>query len=150
MRKSDLPVIEILKEQQRNIEGFTSYEDFILTYEKLSEIVFMPSLYSDWVKALSSVNAIYVITDTENGKLYIGSSYGNDGLFGRWTDYAKTKHGGNERLKELLKKYPQRYKKFQYSILQLLPKNITVEMAVDAENKWKEKLCTREYGYNDN
>lgn len=150
MRKSDLPVIEILKEQQRNIESFTSYENFILTYEKLNEIVLMPSLYSDWVNALSSVNAIYVITDTENGKLYIGSSYGNDGLFGRWTDYAKTKHGGNERLKELLKKYPQRYKKFQYSILQLLPKNITVEMAVDSENKWKEKLCTREYGYNDN
>lgn len=150
MRKSDLPVIEILKEQQRNIESFTSYDDFILTYEKLSEIVLMPSLYSDWVKALSSVNAIYVITDTENGKLYIGSSYGNDGLFGRWTYYAKTKHGGNERLKELLEKYPQRYKKFQYSILQLLPKNITVEMAVDAENKWKEKLCTREHGYNDN
>lgn len=150
IRKSDLPVIEILKEQQRNIESFTSYENFILTYEKLNEIVLMPSLYSDWVNALSAVNAIYVITDTENGKLYIGSSYGNDGLLGRWTEYAKTKHGGNKKLEELMKKNPQQYKKFQYSILQLLPKNITSEMAVDAENKWKEKLCTREHGYNDN
>lgn len=150
IRKSDLPIIEMLKEQQRNIESFTSYENFILTYEKLNEIVLMPSLYSDWVNALSLVNAIYVITDTENGKLYVGSSYGNDGLLGRWTEYAKTKHGGNKKLEELLKKYPQQYKKFQYSILQLLPKNITSEMAVDAENKWKEKLCTREHGYNDN
>lgn len=150
IRKSDLPVIEILKERQRNIESFTSYENFILTYEKLNEIVLMPSLYSDWVNALSSVNAIYVITDTENGKLYIGSSYGNDGLLGRWSNYAKTKHGGNELLIKLLEKYPQRYKKFQYSILQLLPKNIASEMAVDAESKWKEKLCTREHGYNDN
>ena len=150
IRKSDLPVIEILKEQQRNIESFTSYENFILTYEKLNEIVLMPRLYSDWVNALSAINAIYVITDTENGKLYIGSAYGNDGLFGRWTDYAKTKHGGNKKLIKLLEEYPQRYKKFQYSILQILSKNITSEMVFEAEEKWKNKLCTREHGYNDN
>lgn len=150
IRKSDLPVIEILKEQQRNIESFTSYENFILTYEKLNEIMLMPRLYSDWVNALSAINAIYVITDTENGKLYIGSAYGNDGLFGRWTDYVKTKHGGNKKLIKLLEEYPQRYKKFQYSILQILSKNITSEMAVEAEEKWKNKLCTREHGYNDN
>lgn len=150
IRKSDLTVIEILKEQQRNIERFTSYENFILTYEKLNEIMLMPRLYSDWVNALSAINAIYVITDTENGKLYIGSAYGNDGLLGRWTDYAKTKHGGNKKLIKLLEEYPQRYKKFQYSILQILSKNITSEMAVEAEEKWKNKLCTREHGYNDN
>lgn len=150
IRKSDLPILEILKEAKRNVESFTSYENFILSFDKLNEIVLMPSLYSDWINALSVVNAIYVITDTEDGKLYIGSSYGNDGLLGRWTDYAKTKHGDNELLKKLLEKYPQRYKKFQYSILQLLPKDITSKMAVDAETKWKEKLCTRKHGYNDN
>lgn len=150
VRKSNLPVIEILKEYQRNIENFTSYEDLILSFEELNEIVFMSSLYSDWVNALSTINAIYVITDTENGKLYIGSSYGSNGLLGRWTDYAKTKHGGNERLIKLLEEHPQRYRKFQYSILQLLPKSITMEMAVEAECKWKDKLCTRKYGYNHN
>ncbi|MBD5144970.1 MAG: GIY-YIG nuclease family protein [Ruminococcus sp.] len=151
LRKSDLPIIEILKEQQRNIESFTSYENVKLTFDKLSEIVLMPSVYADWINALSAINAIYVITNTADGKLYVGSSYGwTDGLLGRWSNYAKTKHGGNERLKDVLKENPQLYKKFQYSILQLLPKSITQEMAVAAETKWKEKLCTRKHGYNDN
>lgn len=151
IRKSDLPVIEILKEQQRNIESFTSYENVNLPFDKLNEIVLMPSIYADWINALSAINAIYVITNTENGKLYVGSSYGwTDGLLGRWSNYAKTKHGGNELLIKLLEECPQRYKEFQYSILQILPKSITQEMAVDAENKWKEKLCTRKHGYNKN
>ncbi len=36
-----------------------------------------------WESALSTVNAVYLIVDRENGRKYVGSAYGKGGLLGR-------------------------------------------------------------------
>ena len=45
-----------------------------------------PAIYENWYTALSSVNAIYLISDLEDGQLYVGSAYNKDGLLGRWRE----------------------------------------------------------------
>ena len=100
--------------------------------------------YESWHTALSSVNAVYLIVDRENGRQYVGSAYGKGGLLGRWTDYVDSLHGGNKLMKELLCDYPERYTHFQFSILQLLPKAVTPEEVIHTETLWKQKLLTYE------
>lgn len=111
-----------------------------------------PDFYKDWVGALSSTYAIYLITDTVSGKQYVGSASGQDGLYGRWSYYVHSKHGGNIKMEELLKLHPERYHKFQFSVLQLLPKSSSIgKTSVEsAERLWKQKLNTIKFGLNDN
>lgn len=124
--------------------AFSGYENFILNYDELKEIVKDPTAYESWHTALSSVNAIYLIVDRENGRQYVGSAYGKDGLLGRWAHYVNSLHGDNKLMKELLCNYPQRYKYFQFSILQLLPKTVNPDDAIHTETLWKKKLMTYE------
>lgn len=141
---------EVLAIQAEKKYPFTNYEDIILPYAKLKEIIYEPILYSDWHTALSAVKGIYLITDTITGKQYVGSAYGDNGILGRWTEYVETKHGGNKKLRELLKEDSNRYKSFRFSILQVLPKAITDDGVIAIENRYKDKLLTREFGLNDN
>lgn len=51
---------------------------------------------------------------------------------------------------ELLKAYPERYHRFQFSVLQILPKTLTNDSVISIENLYKKKLMTIEFGLNDN
>ena len=76
----------------------------------------------EWANRLSSVAGIYLITDTKTGKHYVGSASGEvGGIWGRWSQYAKTKHGGNVQLKKLIEQDPDYCRNFQYSILEVFP-----------------------------
>ena len=132
--------------------SFLGYEKVILKFNELKEIIDEPALYSDWHTALSSVKGIYLITDTDNKKLYVGSAYNENGILGRWKEYIETKDGGNKKLRELLKENPNGYEAFQFSILHVLPKAISDDEVINIENRYKDKLLTREekFGLNDN
>ena len=130
----------------------TDFENIRLSFDELESIVLAPDFYSEWVGALSTTYAIYLITDTKTGKQYVGSASGKNGLYGRWSNYVDTKHGGNKKIQLLLKRYPERYHKFQFSILQILPKSVTVDSTgiEKVEKLWKKKLKSIEFGLNDN
>ena len=136
---NEKPIVAI-----RDKKIFSGYENAILTYEELREIVQDPTAYESWHTALSTVNAVYLIVDQENGRKYVGSAYGKGGLLGRWTHYVKSLHGDNKLMKELLCDYPDRYTHFQFSILQLLPKAVTPDEVIQTETLWKKKLLTYE------
>ncbi len=130
-------------------QQFTDYFDFILKFKELQEIV--TNQYSDWKKVLSITKGVYLITDSKTGKLYIGSAYGEDGIWGRWTNYVFTKgHGNNKMLIELLKKDISYASNFRFSILMLLPKTITPDEAIKKEKLFKTKLGTNSFGLNEN
>ncbi len=129
---------------------FPGYENVLLTYNELKQIIDNRQTYVDWHIALSSINAIYAITDLSNGKIYIGSSYNKNGLLGRWSEYTTTIHGGNEAFKQLHALCSTAHLYFQYSILKVLPKDITALEAVEVENIFKRKLQTISFGYNHN
>ncbi len=128
---------------------FTDYFDFILDFKELQEIVY--NQYVDWKRMLSVTKGIYLISDTKTGKLYVGSAYGDDGIWGRWTNYVSTNgHGNNKALKELIIKDSNYAVNFNFSILMLLPSTITSDQAIQKERLFKNKLGTNSFGLNNN
>ena len=141
---------EILAIQSKQSIKFSGYENLILTYDQLKDIVEDNFTYSDWHTALSSIYAIYLIVDKEDGKQYVGSAYGEGGLLQRWSMYVNTKHGNNKKMKELICDYPDRYQNFQFSILQICPKSMTEDQVIHLESLYKDKLLTKIFGLNKN
>ncbi len=143
---------EVLSISNRDELEFPGYEELIIGYAELGAIVSEENRYRKWVEALKNVNGIYLICDTKRNKQYIGSTYNDDGIFGRWAEYYRTRHGGDDGIKEHLRKYPDAYYDFQFTILRILPKNLTDKEATRIESIYKNKLCTRnaEYGLNRN
>ena len=144
--EKEIIAIRAAKETSKPFPGF---ENLILSYNELKEIVDEPEIHSNWHAALSSVYGIYLIVDKVSGKQYVGSSYGYDGVLQRWSTYVHTKHGGNKLLKKLLSDHPDRYKHFQFSILQIIPMTMRDEDVIALESLYKNKLMTREFGLND-
>ncbi len=104
-----------------------------------------------WFTALSSVSGVYVIADRESGKLYIGSASGTSGIWGRWTDYSKTGHGGNHDLKAILKHAGDEYaRNFQFGLLEVADLRTSAEDILRRESHWKNLLLSKTYGYNRN
>lgn len=143
---------EVLSISNRDEIEFPGYEEMILSYADLGDIVDGEIRYRKWIEALKNVNGIYLICDTKRNKQYVGSTYNDDGILGRWTEYYKTHHGGDVDIKEHLRKYPDAYYDFQFTILRILPKNVADKEAIRLESIYKNKLCTRnpEYGLNKN
>lgn len=126
---------------------FRSYSDVILDFNQLVKVL----KDKEWERMLKAVNCIYLITDKSNGKVYVGSTYGSDRIFGRWSKYAQTGHGDNVTLVKLLNDVSNYHlQNFQWSILEVLSSNITEYEAVNRETIWKRKLLSREWGYNEN
>ncbi len=130
---------------------FTGYENILLSYDNLRKIVYNKTAFREWEDKLSAVAGVYLITDTATGKHYVGSASGLEGgIWGRWSEYARTKHGGNKRLKELMAMDSEYCQNFQYSILEVFPIKKDREEVLRAERLYKEKLQSIRFGLNDN
>jgi hypothetical protein len=90
---NELEVLEILSTQYEGDE-FPGHENVTITWEKLKTIIDRQK--KDWVSNLKNQKGIYLITDIENGKHYVGSASGKDMLLQRWSNYIKNGHGGNQ------------------------------------------------------
>ena len=107
--------------------------------------------YKEWEDKLSAVAGVYLITDTKTGKHYVGSASGMEGgIWGRWSEYARTKHGGNKRLVELITADPGYCYNFQYSILEVFPIKRDKHEVLEYEQLYKKKLQSIQFGLNDN
>ena len=146
----ELEVVQILNEQYTGNE-FPGYENVRLSYPLLKNIV--DRQLPGWVDALRNQKAVYLITDTKTGKLYVGSATSQTGmLLQRWSSYAADGHGGNIELRELVKQQGLDYVKenFQYSIIENYNARMDDGYILKRESWWKETLCTRTHGYNKN
>ncbi|WP_423184470.1 GIY-YIG nuclease family protein [Arthrobacter sp. NyZ413] len=150
-----LPVLEIADREKVPFPGF---DNVLLTYHELCEMV-GDSRYADWQVALSEVQGIYLITDSTNGKQYVGKADGAERILGRWRAYARDGHGGNVALRQLAydtavgeatrtKKDYARH--FVFSLLRVFGPS-TPSSEVDlAESHYKDALMTRKFGLNRN
>lgn len=140
----------IISIQPNEKKVFVGFENLVLTYDELKTIFDNSAVDDTWQTALSSVYAVYLIVDLVSGKQYVGSAYGQDGLWGRWSTYVATHHGGNKKMIDLLKDDPERYHQLQFSVLQILPKTVVDSEVINVEQLYKEKLKTIKFGLNDN
>jgi len=130
---------------------FINYDKVLLSFETLRNIVYHKAAYKEWEDKLSAVAGVYLITDTKTGKHYVGSASGLDGgIWGRWSEYARTKHGGNKRLVELITADPDYCYNFQYSILEVFPLKRDKQEVLEYEQLYKKKLWSIQFGLNDN
>lgn len=132
-------------------EDFPGYDKVRLSFAQLEIIITRNK--KDWIAALSNQKAVYLISDKNTGKLYVGSATSDTGmLLQRWSNYVADGHGGNKELMELVKREGFDYVKnhFQYSILENYNAKVDDDIILARESWWKETLLTRTWGYNCN
>ena len=132
-------------------EDFPGYDKVRLSYAQLEVIIRCGK--KDWIAALSNQKAVYLITDKNTGKLYVGSATSDSGmLLQRWSNYVANGHGGNKELIELVEHEGFDYvkKHFQYAILENYNAKVEDRVILIRESWWKETLQTRIWGYNSN
>ena len=135
----------------QSLYSFSSYDKVLLKFTQLEQIISNKQNHIEWYNRLSTVAGVYLITDQSTGKHYVGSASSEDGgIWGRWSDYVKSKHGGNKRLRELMDNDPNHCKNFLFSILEAFPIKRDRHDIWTYEQLYKKKLCSIAFGLNDN
>jgi hypothetical protein len=93
---------------------------------------------------LSSVAGVYLLVSPKTGKKYVGSAYGIAGFLGRWLQYAADGHGGNKMMQDVPRD------DYWVSVLEVASSSDGPDDVIALENRWKEKLRSREFGLNGN
>lgn len=147
---NDMSIHEILKTPYSG-EQFPGYENIDHDFSQLIPI--FKNQKNDWKTALSSIKGVYVIFDKSNGKKYVGSAYGEHGIWSRWSCYIGTGHGWNDELTQLitLQGYDYAKSNFKISLLEYRPMKTDDKTIIEREGFWKNVLLSRtSFGYNKN
>lgn len=128
--------IRALRDQQE--PPFPGFSQFCVDVQDL------PGIYPSWQERLREVKGIYVLVDKNTGKQYVGSAKGEESLWGRLSEYARTGHGGNVGLKK------NKGAQYQVGVLQIVDLSLPDHNIEEIENWWKRKLMTKKYGLNGN
>jgi hypothetical protein len=107
----ELYISEIMKDPL-SILPFPGYENVNVDYSTLKTIVKNEEV--SWQTALKNIKGVYLITDKSNGKLYVGSVYGKEAFWTRWSQYVYTGHGNNRFEKVASGKRRSPFTKFQF------------------------------------
>lgn len=132
-------------------EEFCGYENINHNFRSIENII--KTNKPDWKAALTSIKGVYLITDKSNGKRYVGSAYGDSGIWSRWACYAGTGHGWNDELTKLVEEKGIGYARsnFVFALLEYRSMKADDKTIIEREKYWKEVLLTRgQYGYNRN
>lgn len=122
---------------------FPGFEDIDVSFEELEALV--EKGRADWKAPLSSVAGVYLITDTKLNKRYVGSAWGQGGVWSRWQAYVQTGHGGNVALVPIVSSGTIEYcrKNFRFTLLEHRPGGVGKEVLEGREGHWKRILFTR-------
>lgn len=106
----------------------------------------------DWRIALENMKGVYVIHDQETGEPYVGSAYGDTGIWQRWSYYAATLHGDNIGLKAHLAAVGEDHfrRNMRFALLEFWSMRTEDQHVLDREAYWKEVLLSRSLGHNKN
>ena len=139
----DCEIAQILPDIFDN-DIFPGYDKVNISWNELSRIITKDT----WKTALQNQKGVYLITDTSNGKMYIGSAYGEEMILNRWKSYVKNGNGGNKELKNL--EFNHIKENFRFSILDIYKSTTNSEIIIERESWWKETILSRKFGYNAN
>jgi hypothetical protein len=106
----------------------------------------------DWRIALEHMKGVYVIHDQTIGARYVGSAYGDTGIWQRWSTYAETLHGNNVGLRELLaEKGADHFRaNMKFALLEFWSMRTDDGHVLERESYWKNVLQARSLGHNKN
>ncbi|PPL18752.1 GIY-YIG nuclease family protein [Microterricola pindariensis] len=135
---ASLPVMGIADSEPVPFPGF---DRLVLDHAKL-QAVMREHRYASWRTALASVAGICLITDTSDGRQYVGKADGLENIRQRWGTYAANGHGGNVMLRGL------QPASFRFSLLRVFDPATPTPVIDAAENHFKVALDTRGHGLN--
>lgn len=139
----DCFISQILEDTFDN-DVFPGYENVNLSWYDLKKVLNK----NVWKTTLKNQKGVYLITDENTGKKYVGSGSGEKMLYQRWSQYIKNGHGGNKHLIPLGFNYIK--ENFRYSILDIYKSTIDKTIILKRESWWKNTLMTKgKFGYND-
>ncbi|MFB6677079.1 GIY-YIG nuclease family protein [Streptomyces sp. NPDC057684] len=122
---------------------FPGFDRLVLEYAQL-QAVMREHRYASWRTVLSSVVGVYLITDTRDGRQYVGKADGAENIRQRWSAYATNGHGGNIELRSL------EPTTFRFSLLRVFDPATPAPVIDAAESHFKHTLDTRRHGLNRN
>ncbi|WP_417659595.1 GIY-YIG nuclease family protein [Pseudidiomarina sp.] len=125
-------------------DDFPGYDNVRISWQELNHVIDTIA----WKTALENQQAVYLITDRSNGKMYVGSATGDQMLYNRWKDYMSSGHGGNADLKKLASEHIKN--NFYFSILDIYKSKVSKDVVINREQWWKKTLRTNIFGYNKN
>jgi len=140
------PVVEIADPE---VVPFPGFDNVLINHAELQALL-EDSRYAAWRTALGAVQGIYLVADTSTGQLYVGKADGGERILGRWTAYARDRHGGNITLRDLAGLDPAHARHFQFSILRVFGPSVPTAEVDGAESHFKRALLTRQHGLNRN
>ena len=146
-----IPVISVLEKKFVQVnKPFEGYDKISLPFKELKTII--NSNVDNWRILLENINCIYAITDTLTGKIYIGSTYGYNGVWQRWSAYVNTNgHGGDVALKSLIENDPNYSNNFVFTVIEsFFNRDGNAIYILERENYWKKVFGTRDFGNNKN
>ena len=136
--KNTMPIMAVLEESALDA-AMPEWDELSLNWQELAVLT------TRWKFILSQWRGIYYISDSSDGKGYVGSACGDSNLLGRWLNYAASGDGGNSLLRH------RDPRNFRFSILQRVSPDENSLNVIQLEGKWKERLHTRRpFGLNDN
>jgi hypothetical protein len=87
----DKPIIELRRKfKEPDFAGALNFR------QPWSKIEGLPKI---WIEILKRTAGVYLLTCRKTKEQYVGSAYGEEGLWQRWMQYAITGHGSNISLK---------------------------------------------------
>jgi hypothetical protein len=137
---ANYPVAEIADAQPVPFPGF----DALTPDFSQLQAVMREHRYAAWRTALSSVVGIYLITDTRDGRHYVGKANGAESIRQRWSAYAVNGHGNNVELRNV---DPG---SFRFSLLRVFDPATPMPEINAAESHFKHALDSRRHGLNRN
>lgn len=150
-RKVDKEINQILA--PGFVKIFPGWDKVNVTHQELTAIINSPEGNPDWAQFFKTHVGVYVILDKDTGLQYVGSATGEyEGLWGRWSGYAKTGHNGNKLLVELLQQRGEIHKRnFTFSLHHVFARSAATKKEVlFYESLLKQKLGSRAFGLNAN
>ena len=122
------------------VQEWSGYLDFYLDCFDLVRLINNPFSNNQWKEKLASIGGVYLIQNSMRGDLHVGSASGDDGIWGRWSQYAQNGQGENKvMIKNCLgdSNYKNNY---IISLLHVLPKHIGNREIIEYESLYKRKL----------
>ena len=146
---NDMAVAMIIEEPFAG-DPFPGHDRINHSLAEIQEIVKLGR--PDWRIALEHMKGVYVIHDVITGEPYVGSAYGDTGIWQRWSNYAHTLHGDNIGLKAHLANTGTDYFKtnMRFALLEFWSMRTDDQHVIDRETYWKGVLVSRSLGHNRN
>lgn len=133
--KNPKPIVEL-----RRNEGDPPYPGHSAFVRQLSEIAALPL---SWRAILANARGVYLLTCPRTKEQYVGGAYSGGGFVARWEQHARME--GDARA--FRSRDPQDYR---VSILEVAGSLTTDDEIHSMEQRWKDKLQSRDMGLNRN